>query len=128
MDLQIVDRVALVLAGGGGLGRAIALDLAAEGAKVAIAGRHEQSIAETGAAIQAAGGRHLALTWDLGELALVEERIGAVESAHGPVDILVNITGGPPPTPASETTTEAWAEQFQKMVLSVIAIIGLRWT
>src|SRR5262245_34757715 len=98
MDLQIADRAALVLGAGGGLGRAIALGLATEGARLAIADMNGAALAETGAGIEAAGGRHLALGWDLGELSAIEARIGAVEAALGPVDILVNITGGPPPT------------------------------
>jgi 3-oxoacyl-[acyl-carrier protein] reductase len=122
MDLQITDRVALVLGAGGGLGRAIALGLAAEGARLAIADVNGAALAETGAAIQAAGGRHMALGWDLGELSAVEARVGAVEAGLGPVEILVNITGGPPPTLAADTPPEAWDEHFRKMVLSVIAV------
>jgi 3-oxoacyl-[acyl-carrier protein] reductase len=122
MDFQIADRVALVLGAGGGLGKAIALALAAEGCKVAIADVNDKALAETASAIQATGNRHFALAWDLGELAVVGERVGAVEAALGPIEILANITGGPPPTPAAETPLEAWAEHFRKMVLSVIAI------
>lgn len=122
MDLQIADRVALVLGAGGGLGRAIALGLAAEGARLAIADVNGAALVETGAAIVAAGGRHLALGWDLGELSAVEDRIGSIEAALGPVEILVNITGGPPPTLAADTPPEAWDEHFRKMVLSVIAV------
>jgi len=122
MDLQIADRVALVLGAGGGLGRAIALGLATEGARLAIADVNGAALVETGAAIEAAGGRHLALGWDLGELSAVEDRIGSIEAALGPVEILVNITGGPPPTLAADTPPEAWDEHFRKMVLSVIAV------
>ena len=60
MDFQIADRVALVLGAGGGLGKAIALALAAEGCKVAIADVNDKALAETASAIQATGKRHFA--------------------------------------------------------------------
>ncbi|AJG20700.1 3-oxoacyl-[acyl-carrier protein] reductase [Cupriavidus basilensis] len=45
-----------------------------------------------------------------------------IEQQFGPVDILVNNTGGPPPSEASGVDPEVWAKQFNAMVLSVIAI------
>jgi 3-oxoacyl-[acyl-carrier protein] reductase len=62
------------------------------------------------------------LTWDIGDLSLVDERIKSVEQEFGPVDILVNNTGGPPPTPAAGQDPAAWNKHFQAMVVSVIAI------
>ena len=100
MDLGLKDKTALVLAGGGGLGRAIAKALAAEGAKVAVAGIGAKSIAGTEAALAAIGGRSLGLLWDLSDLAQIDGHISKIESELGPVDILVNNTGGPPPTTA----------------------------
>lgn len=122
MDLMIANRVALVLGAGGGLGSAIAKTLAAEGAKVALADVDEQSLHRTAAAVEASGGAALVLKWDLADLAAIDGHVGAIEAWSGPVDILVNITGGPPPTPASGQPPELWNKQFQAMVLSVIAI------
>jgi 3-oxoacyl-[acyl-carrier protein] reductase len=64
----------------------------------------------------------LPLTWDLGDLSVLEARVAEIEGKFGPVDILINNTGGPPPTLASETSVEAWEEHFRKMVAPVIAI------
>src|SRR6202789_3927180 len=122
MDLGLKDKTALVLAGGGGLGRAIAKALAAEGAKVAVAGIGAKSIAATEAALAAIGGKSLALLWDLSDLSQIDGHISKIESELGPVDILVNNTGGPPPTTAIGQDTALWSRQFQAMVLSVIAI------
>jgi 3-oxoacyl-[acyl-carrier protein] reductase len=106
MDLGLRDKTALVLAGGGGLGRAIAKALAAEGAKVAVAGIGAKSIAGTEAELAAIGGKSIGLLWDLSDLAQIDGHISKIEHQLGPVDILVNNTGGPPPTPASGQTRQ----------------------
>jgi 3-oxoacyl-[acyl-carrier protein] reductase len=122
MDLGLKHKTALVLAGGGGLGRAIALALASEGAKVAVAGIGKKSIAATEAALAAIGGKSIGLLWDLSDLAQIDGHVARIERELGPVDILVNNTGGPPPTPASGQDPALWSRHFQAMVLSVIAI------
>jgi 3-oxoacyl-[acyl-carrier protein] reductase len=122
MDFGLRGKTALVLAGGGGLGRAIAKSLAGEGAKIAVAGRGADSIAGTQAALGEIGGKSMGLVWDLADLAQIDGNVAKIEKELGPVDILVNNTGGPPPTTASGQDTALWAKQFQAMVLSVIAI------
>ena len=122
MDLGIEGKTALVLGAGGGLGGAIARTLAREGAQVAVADINEESLAPVVADIERNGGKALALQWDLADLDAIEERVGRIESALGPVDILVNNTGGPPPTPVSGQAGAVWQAWFQAMVLSVISI------
>jgi 3-oxoacyl-[acyl-carrier protein] reductase len=122
MDLGLKDKTALVLGGGGGLGRAIAIALAGEGARIAVAGRGAGSIAGTQAALPAVGGKSIALVWDLSDLAQIDGHISKIESELGPVDILVNHTGGPPPTTASGQDPALWSKHFHAMVLSVVAI------
>ncbi len=122
MDLSIKGRTALVLGGGGGLGRAIAETLAREGAKVTVGDIHQESLDATAASLRQAGAEVQAIRWDLANLTSIEENISRIESTFGPIDILVNITGGPPPTPASGQSMETWSKQFQAMVLSVIGI------
>lgn len=122
MDLGIAGRVALVHGAGGGLGRAVARMLAAEGAVLAVADIRGEAAEVTAAQIRDAGGRALALGWDLGDLQAVETSVARVENELGPVDILVNNTGGPPPTPVLGVCPEDWADHFRSMVLSVIEI------
>ncbi|TCT03575.1 SDR family oxidoreductase [Aquabacter spiritensis] len=122
MDLGLKGKVALVLGAGGGLGGAIAQTLAREGAKVALGDIDATAVERTAAAIVAAGGEALALQWDLADLSIIEPRFAAIEAALGPVDVLVNNTGGPPPTPAGGQAPELWTKSFQQMVLSVIAV------
>ena len=119
MDFGLQGKTALVLAGGGGLGRAIAISLAAEGANIAVAGLGADSVAATRAAIR---GKTLGLVWDLADLAQIDREVSKIERELGPVDILVNNTGGPPPTTASGQDPALWSKHFQSMVLSVIAI------
>ena len=122
MDLGITGRTALVFGAGGGLGSAIALRLAQEGATVAAAGRSPDKLAETVKQIEAAGGRALSVTWDLGDLDAVDAHVSEIENSLGPVDILVNNTGGPPPTPAAGQDPATWRTSFEQMILSVIVI------
>src|SRR5579871_2640183 len=122
MDFGLTGKTALVLGGSGGLGRAIAHALAAEGAQVAVAGLHAETVAATQAALAQTGSKSLGLEWDLGDLSQIEPQISRIEKELGPVDILINNTGGPPPTPASGQDPALWSKQFQSMVLSIIAI------
>ncbi|HEY0218330.1 MAG TPA: SDR family oxidoreductase [Afipia sp.] len=120
MDLGLKGKTALVLGGGGGLGSAIARQLAAEGANVAVGDIDPAAVEKTVASLS--GGKGLALPWDLADLSVIDSNIAKIEAAFGPVDILVNNTGGPPPTPASGQDPALWTKSFQSMVLSVIAI------
>jgi 3-oxoacyl-[acyl-carrier protein] reductase len=58
----------------------------------------------------------------LADLAVIDTNVGLIERTLGPVDILVNVTGGPPPTPASGQDPTLWEQSFRAMVVSVIAI------
>jgi 3-oxoacyl-[acyl-carrier protein] reductase len=122
VDLGLRKKTALVLGGGGGLGRAICKVLAGEGANVAIADIQPDAIAGTQEALATAAGKTIGLLWDLSDLTQIDAHVSRIEAELGPVDVLVNITGGPPPTPASGQEPALWAKHFQSMVLSVIAI------
>jgi len=126
MEFGLENRTALVLAGGGGLGRAIAISLAGEGANVAVADIDAKAIAETEAALAHSrgktGNKSIGLVWDIADLSQIDAHVTRIEGALGPVDILVNLTGGPPPTPAAGQDPALWSKHFQAMVLSVIAI------
>jgi len=122
MDLGLKDKTALVLGAGGGLGGAIARTLACEGARVAVADIKYEALDPVMADIRLAGAKALALQWDLGDLSVIDANVARIEAGLGPVDILINITGGPPPTPVSGQSAEVWSKHFQSMVLSVIAI------
>ncbi len=122
MDLQIAGKSALVFGAGGGLGGAIAQSLAAEGARVIVADIDAEAAARRVAAIVAAGGAAQAMLWDIADLSVLSARLAEVEALQGGVDILVNNTGGPPPTLAHGQPPEIWSKHFDSMVRSVIAV------
>ena len=122
MDLGIKGKVALVLASSRGLGQAMAVSLAREGVKVAVTGRSLEGLQKSVELIQAAGGTALALSWDLSDAAVIDALVTRVEKELGPIDILINNTGGPPPTPAAGQDPVLWQKSFNDMVLSLIAI------
>jgi len=122
MELGIRGRTALVLGAGGGLGGAIANTLAVEGVKIAAADIDGTAVKRSLDKIEANGGEALGLVWDLSDLTVVDKNVRAIESHFGPVDVLVNVTGGPPPTPAAGQDPNLWSKHFAAMVLSVIAI------
>ena len=89
MDLRLNNKRALVMGGGAGLGRAVALSLAAEGAHIVVAGRTQAKLEDAVAEITAAGGKASALVWDLTELNQIEARAAqAASQLGGPIQIL----------------------------------------
>lgn len=120
MDLGITGRGALVLGAGGGLGSAIAKALAREGVRVAVGDFVEEAANSTVAAITDEGGEATPAIWDLADLDAMDRVIDDLEASHWPVDIVVNITGGPPPSLVSGQGDEIWRSYFGSMVLPII--------
>ena len=99
------DRTALVTGGGTGIGKAIALQLGACGARVAVAGRRPEPLEETRTELLAAGVESLALPTDIREPEQVAATVAAVEEDLGRIDILVNNAGGQFVAPSREIST-----------------------
>src|SRR5687768_13820372 len=110
MDLDLRGKTALVLGGGGGLGSAIATAFARENADVAVADVDAAALERSLGSIRAAGAKGLALQWDLADLSAIAGNVNTIERELGSVDILVNITGGPPPTPALGQDPALWSK------------------
>ena len=91
---RFTGKTVLVTGAGSGLGRAIALAFAAEGARVALTGRSRDTLAETKAAVEDAGGRCMLALADVTDPAQVTRAHLAVTDAWGDPDILVNNAGG----------------------------------
>jgi len=106
---DLAGQVALVTGGGGGLGREIALQLAAAGAGVAVVARSQDQLAETVALVEAADGRAVAAPADVTDFAAVEAVVGSIEQSLGPIDFLVNNAGvSGPVAPLWESDPEQW--------------------
>jgi len=124
MDLGLRGKVALVTAGSKGMGRACALGLAAEGARVAICARGEADLRSAAEEIRArAGTEALALPADVTRAGDVERLVAATREKLGPVDILVANAGGPPRGTFGELADEQWVGAFELSLLSTVRLI-----
>ena len=109
MDLGLRGKVALVAAASKGLGRAVAEELAAEGAKLAICSRDAEAIESVGNEIaQRTGAEVLARAADVSRTADVDAFVDAALSIFGRVDILLTNSGGPPPGRFETLDLAAW--------------------
>jgi NAD(P)-dependent dehydrogenase (short-subunit alcohol dehydrogenase family) len=107
---RLEGRIAVVTGGGRGLGRAICLALAAEGASVVVVGRSSGPLQEVAAAIAKAGGKAQAVASDVGNEASVNALFEQVVAEHGGVDVLVNSAGTIVRRPAVETSAAEWQQ------------------
>ncbi len=120
MDLGLVGRVALVTGGSNGIGRAIAAELAAEGARVAISSRSRDRLADAAGEL----GVH-AFVHDNADLDAIDQLVAEVEAGLGPIEILITNTGGPPASPAPlNHTTEEWQAAYRTLVLAPIMLVA----
>lgn len=125
MKLGIEGRVAIVLGAGGGLGGAIALSLAQEGAIVIACDIDPSGIERTVHEANALRLHINPVVIDIADLAKVEELVDDVRRDHGPIAILINNTGGPPPTSAEGVSTDTWVRYFTTMVLPIFRLTDL---
>ncbi len=100
MDLGLKDRVAIVAGSSQGLGKAVALGLAREGAKLALCARTETILNATAEEIRCETGTDvLACATDVGDYEQVQKFVAAASERFGRVDICVANAGGPPSKP-----------------------------
>jgi 3-oxoacyl-[acyl-carrier protein] reductase len=118
MDLGISGRVALVTGASKGIGNAIARELVAEGARVAISSRSAERIAAAAEAIGALGVPH-----DSADLDALPALVDRVESELGPIEMLVINTGGPPGGPPLGFTREQWEAAYRTLVEFPITLL-----
>lgn len=135
MDLQLTGKTALVTGASMGIGRAIALGLAREGVKLAIAARRVNLLEELAREIASSrAAEPLVIETDLYQEGSAERLAAQAEKALGRVDILINAAGGSRPYPF-EATKEQWAEgllvnfvRLRELSHAVVpGMIGRRW-
>jgi 3-oxoacyl-[acyl-carrier protein] reductase len=121
VNLGLKDRVALVMGASRGIGRAIAAALAGEGARVAIVSRSAEKLEEAKAEIGEAATPFTADAADLDRLGALPNE---VETALGPLDILILNTGGPPFGGALDHELSDWEAAYRSLVLAPRVLTG----
>ncbi|MBL8002653.1 MAG: SDR family oxidoreductase [Flavobacteriales bacterium] len=120
MDLTLTGQRALVTGASQGIGRAVATELALLGASVTLLARDAGRLAATAATLDTAQGqKHATIAVDMSDTAALAESL----SGLGPVDILVNNTGGPPPGLAHEADVEAFEQAFRLHLLAYQVLV-----
>lgn len=124
MDLGLGGKVALVTAASRGLGRAVATELAREGAKVVISSRDGGNLSRTAAGIRAETGAEVeARAADLSSASEIESLVSHTTDRFGGVDVLVNNTGGPPGGAFEDFDDAAWQGAFEGILLSLVRCV-----
>jgi 3-oxoacyl-[acyl-carrier protein] reductase len=123
MDLGLKGKVAVVSAASKGLGKAVALGLAAEGVSVAICSRDQSSIDRTAEEIRGkTGSPVLPMAVDLTDGAAIKAFVQRAADEFGKVDILFANTGGPPPGQFDNIDDAQWERAFQLIHLSAVRL------
>jgi 3-oxoacyl-[acyl-carrier protein] reductase len=123
MDLGLADKIALVAASSRGLGKAVALRLAQEGAHVTICARGEQDLAEAASEIrEATGQRVLAIPGDIADPAAPPTLVEETREEFGRLDILITNAGGPPPGKFLDFTVQDWDRAAQLTLMSAVSL------
>ena len=124
MDLELSGKTAVVSAGSKGLGKAIALGLAMEGARVAICSRNPDNLSRAVQDIQAkASSEILAIPVDLMKPDAITNFVDMVVQRLGKIDILVNNAGGPPMGTFADFEDEDWESAFNLTFMSVVRFV-----
>lgn len=124
MDLGLAGKTAIVAASSKGLGKACALALAAEGARVTICARSEPELAAAAADIgRPTGAEVLTVRADLATAAGVNDVVAATLQRFGGVDILVTNSGGPPRGVFADFTDEDWQAAFELVTLGFVRFV-----
>ena len=125
---SLAGKVAIITGGGRGIGRAIALNLAAAGAAVMVSARTVNEIEETAELIRAAGGKAAACAADVSDLAAVKNLLAVTEAELGAPSILVNNAGGGVPGsggPFEKIAPEAITAGIERNLLAAMILSRL---
>ncbi len=124
MDLQLTDRVFIVTGGGRGLGRATADALVAEGARVVVSGRSQESLDGVVDALNGASGRQAAVSVaaDNADRQTPSRLLAAADETWGRIDGALISVGGPPVGPVASITDEQWSAAFDAVFLGAVRL------
>jgi 3-oxoacyl-[acyl-carrier protein] reductase len=127
MDLGIQGKTALVAAASDGLGKAVALRLATEGAHIVICARNAERLQSAIAEIQSANPdvQVNGFETDLSRAEDIAQLGAKLESENLDIDILINNAGGPPPGTCDDIEDEQWQQAFELTMMSTVRLTRL---
>ena len=123
MDLGIKDKVAFVTASSKGLGKAVALQLSMEGAKIVICSRSRENLVKTrNEIIEQTGGIVKDLTVDVTQKQQIIKAVDQIIQEFGAIDILVCNAGGPPAGMFEDFTPDDYRDAVELNLMSTITL------
>jgi 3-oxoacyl-[acyl-carrier protein] reductase len=124
MELDLKNRVALVAASSSGIGRACALALAVEGARVVVSGRHQEKVQEAANEIaQRTRAEIVAFAGDVSQPDGPQRLVQQCVDRFGRLDVLVTNAGGPPAGSFGDFDDHAWERAAQLTLMSVVRFV-----
>ena len=125
MELGLKNKIAFIAASSQGLGKAVALELAKEGAKLIINGRNKENLESTKKEIEKINEAEVvALAGDLSDDHEREQVIKGSLQVYDHIDILVTNTGGPPSGKFEDFKPEDWDRTYKSLLASVVGLIN----
>ncbi len=120
---QFGGQVVWITGGGSGIGKAIALEMAREGADVVVSGRRAGKIDEVAAEIEAMGRRGLAVPCDVTDDASVAAAVASIEEAFGKMDVCIANAGFSVAGRFEMLTSDDWRRQFEVNVVGLCTTV-----
>ena len=118
MELGLRGKIAVIGGASKGLGRACALGLAREGAKLAICSRNPEALGRAAREIsEATGAEVLPVPGDLSSYDDIRDLVSRTVSHYGALDVMINNSGGPPAGTAQDTDEDLWEQAVQLSLL-----------
>jgi 3-oxoacyl-[acyl-carrier protein] reductase len=125
MELGLKNKIAFVAASSQGLGKAVAIEMAKEGASVIICGRNKENLEQTKNEIEkSTNGVVLALAGDLSDTGERNEIIKKTLETYKKVDILITNTGGPPSGKFEDFKQEDWDKAYANLLAGTVGLVN----
>ena len=121
---NLAGRTAVVTGAASGIGEAVAVLLAAQGARVALLARRGERLEAVAGKIRADGGQALAVVADVTDDVSVAAAVESVHAAYGTVDLVVNNAGVMLPNPITDARVDEWQRMIDTNVTGVLRVIG----
>src|SRR5579862_3028547 len=127
METRLLGKTAIVTGASRGIGRAIAMRLAGEGARVVLCARDGNLMEYAVKEIEAAGGRAAALAVDLRAMDAAQRAVDFTLETYGQIDIIVNNAGATKRGDFLELTDEDWADGFALKFFGAMRLTRAAW-